>query len=90
MGELAVTPVRRGPFPDRLAPDHIAAYAAATGDQTPAVLHGLAVPAVYPVMLVFEAQEAARADLPAAAWERARGWRARRARHGAAPTTGRR
>jgi acyl dehydratase len=73
MGELAVTPVRHGPFPGRLAPDHIAAYAAATGDQTPAVLHGLAVPAVYPVMLVFEAQEAARADLPAAAWERARG-----------------
>jgi acyl dehydratase len=73
MGELAVTPVRHGSFPGRLAPDHIAAYAAATGDQTPAVLHGLAVPAVFPVILVFEAQEASRADLPAAAWERARG-----------------
>ena len=32
-----------------------------------------AVPAVFPVILVFAAQEAARADLPAAAWERARG-----------------
>jgi hypothetical protein len=49
------------------------AYAAATGDQTPAVLDGLAVPAVFPVILVFEAQEAARDDLPAAAWQRARG-----------------
>jgi acyl dehydratase len=49
------------------------AYAAATGDQTPAVLDGLAVLAVFPVILVFEAQEAARDDLPAAAWQRARG-----------------
>jgi acyl dehydratase len=73
MGELAVTPVRHGPFAGRLAPDDIATYAAATGDQTPAVLEGLAVPAVFPVILVFGAQEAARADLPAAAWERARG-----------------
>ena len=73
MGELAVTPIRHGPFPGRLAPDAIAAYAAATGDQTPAVRDGLAVPVGFPVILVFEAQEAARADLPAAAWERARG-----------------
>jgi len=73
MSELTVTPARHGPFPDRLRPDAIAAYAAATGDETPAVLDGLAVPAVFPVILVFEAQEAARADLPAAAWERARG-----------------
>jgi acyl dehydratase len=72
MGELAVTPVRHGPFPGRLAPDAIAAYAAATGDQTRAVLDGAAVPAVFPVILVFDAQEAARADLPASAWERAR------------------
>jgi acyl dehydratase len=73
MSELTVTPARHGPFPDRLRPDAIAAYAAATGDETPAVLDGLTVPAVFPVILVFEAQEAARADLPAAAWERARG-----------------
>jgi acyl dehydratase len=73
MGELAVTPVRHGPFPGRLAPDAIADYAVATGDETRAVLDGVAVPAVFPVILVFDAQEAARADLPAAAWERARG-----------------
>ena len=73
MGELAVTPVRHGPFPGRLAPDAIADYAVATGDNTRAVLEGVAVPAVFPVILVFDAQEAARADLPAAAWEGARG-----------------
>ena len=73
MSELAVAPSRRGPFPGLLRPDAIAAYAAATGDHTPAVLEGLAVPAVFPVILVFGAQEAARADLPAAAWERVGG-----------------
>jgi acyl dehydratase len=73
MSELMVAPARHGPFPGRLGPAAIAAYAAATGDQTPAVLDGLVVPAVFPVILVFEAQEAARADLPAPAWERARG-----------------
>jgi acyl dehydratase len=73
MSELTVAADRHGPFPRRLEPQVIAAYAAATGDRNPAVLDGLAVPAVFPVILVFEAQEAARADLPAAAWERARG-----------------
>jgi hypothetical protein len=73
MSELTVAPARHGPFSGRLEPQVIAAYAAATGDQTAAVRNGLAVPAVFPVILVFEAQEAARADLPAAAWERARG-----------------
>jgi acyl dehydratase len=73
MSELALAPVRHGPFPGHLAPEVIAAYAAATGDQTAAVLDGLAVPAVFPVILVFGAQEAARADLPAVAWERTRG-----------------
>ena len=73
MSELTVAPARHGPFPGTLAPDAIAAYAAATSDKTAAVLDGRAVPAVFPVILVFEAQEAARADLPADAWERARG-----------------
>jgi acyl dehydratase len=73
MSELMVAPARHGPFPGRLGPEAIAAYAAVTGDHTVAVLDGLAVPAVFPVILVFEAQEAARADLPATAWERARG-----------------
>jgi acyl dehydratase len=73
MSELTVAAGRHGPFSGRLGPDAIAAYAAATGDHSPAVLGGLAVPAVFPVILVFAAQEAARADLPAAAWDRARG-----------------
>ena len=73
MTELTISQGRHGPFPGRLDPDAIVAYAAASGDQTPAVRDGLAVPAVFPVILVFEAQEAARADLPAAAWERVRG-----------------
>jgi acyl dehydratase len=73
MSDLAVTAVRHGPFRGRLAPEDIAAYAAATGDQTAAVLDGLAVPAVFPVILVFTPQEAARADVPEAVWQRVRG-----------------
>jgi acyl dehydratase len=73
MSELAVAPVRHGPFAGHLAPEVIAAYATATGDQTAAVLAGRAVPAVFPVILVFTPQEAARADLPEAVWQRVRG-----------------
>ncbi|HEX3546655.1 MAG TPA: MaoC/PaaZ C-terminal domain-containing protein [Mycobacterium sp.] len=73
MSELTVAPARYGPFPGSLDPGVIASYAAATGDQTAAVLNGSAVPAVFPVILVFDAQEAARADVPAGAWRRARG-----------------
>jgi len=73
MSELAVAPVRHGPFAGHLAPEVIAAYAAATGDQTATVLAGLAVPAAFPVILVFTPQEAARADLPEALWQRVRG-----------------
>ena len=72
MSELAVVPVRHGPFAGHLAPEAIAAYAAATGDQTTAVLDGRAVPAVFPVILVFTPQEAARADVPEAVWQRVR------------------
>jgi len=64
---------RRGPFPGRLEPERIAAYAAATGDETAAVLAGEAVPAIFPVILAFHAQEAANGDLPAAAWRQAQG-----------------
>ncbi len=73
MSELALAPVRHGPFAGHLAPEVIAAYAAATGDQSAAVLAGRAVPAVFPVILVFTPQEAARADLPEAIWRRVRG-----------------
>src|SRR3981189_702603 len=73
MSDLAVTAVRHGPFRGRLAPEDVAAYAAATDDQTAAVLAGRAVPAVFPVILVFTPQEAARADVPEAVWQRVRG-----------------
>jgi acyl dehydratase len=70
---MTVNPARHGPFPGRLAPETIAAYAAATCDDTAAVLAGHAVPAVFPVILVFNAVEKARADIPAEAWNRVRG-----------------
>ncbi|HZQ30320.1 MAG TPA: MaoC/PaaZ C-terminal domain-containing protein [Mycobacterium sp.] len=74
MNRLVVEPVsRHGPYLDRLAADRIAAYAAATGDDTRGVLTGRAVPPVFPVILAFAAQQAANADLPAAAWEAASG-----------------
>jgi acyl dehydratase len=73
MSELVLAPGRHGPFPGRLAPEAIAAYAAATGDTTAAVLDGRAVPAVFPVILIFEPQEAARADIPGEVWQRIRG-----------------
>ena len=66
MSEFVLNPARHGPFPGRLAPETIAAYAAATGDHTAAVLDGRAVPAVFPVILVFTPEEAARADVPEA------------------------
>ena len=72
MSETVLAPARHGPFPGRLAPETIAAYAAATGDRTSAVLDGLAVPAVFPVILIFTPQEAARADVPEAVWQRVR------------------
>ncbi len=72
---MTLASVRHGPFDGSLDRDLIAAYAHATGDQTPAVLSGLAVPAVFPVILVFTPNEAARADLPEAAYRGARGRR---------------
>ena len=73
MSELVLAPRRHGPFPGRLAPESIAAYAATTGDRTAAVLAGDAVPAVFPVILIFEPQETARADVPEAVWRGIRG-----------------
>jgi acyl dehydratase len=72
--KIAVDPVlRHGPFRGRLERERIAAYAAATGDDTTSVLAGRAVPVVFPVILAFEAQEAANADIPVAAWRQAHG-----------------
>ena len=68
-----VAGARHGPFPDRLDPEAIARYAAATDDLTPSVLAGLTAPAAFPVILVFTASEAARGDLPDSVWQRVRG-----------------
>jgi len=73
MTKMSVDVRRHGPFPGRLEPERIAAYAAATGDRTRSVLTGQAVPAVFPVTLVFEAQLAANEGLPAAAWQQVHG-----------------
>jgi acyl dehydratase len=73
MSDLTFAPRRHGPFEGHLDPERIAAYAHATGDRTVAVLDGRAVPAVFPVLLVFDPNEAARADLPDAAYQGARG-----------------
>ena len=70
---MTVNPARHGPFTGRLEPDTISAYAAATCDNTASVLAGRAVPAVFPVILVFTAVETARAEVPAQAWQRVRG-----------------
>ena len=85
---MTVNPGRHGPFPGRLEPDGISAYAAATGDDTASVLAGQAVPAVFPVILVFSAVETARADVPAAGLEAGSRRGARRTRHRAAPAGG--
>jgi hypothetical protein len=70
---MTVNPARHGPFPGRMAPDAVSAYAAATGDDTPSVLCGQSVPATFPVILVFDAVQTARAEVPADAWARVRG-----------------
>lgn len=58
---MTVNPGRHGPFPGRLTPDGISAYAAATADDTISVLAGQAVPTVCPVILVLSAVDTARA-----------------------------
>src|SRR5689334_23218517 len=70
---MTVNPARHGPYPGHLAPDAISAYVAATGDDAALVLAGRAVPATFPVLLVFDAVNAARADVPPDAWARVRG-----------------
>ncbi len=70
---LRVRPQRHGPFPGVIDPALVAAYADATADPTAAVRSGAAVPAAFGIVLAFEAEEAARADLPAVIWDRVRG-----------------
>jgi acyl dehydratase len=73
MSSIGGGAARHGPFPGRLERDRVAAYAAATGDETASVLAGEAVPAIFPVILAFDAQSAANGDLPRAAWRQAHG-----------------
>jgi acyl dehydratase len=55
---------RHGPFPGGLDPSVIAQYASATNDANPVVAVGEAVPATFPVILIFDAQWAANAAVP--------------------------
>lgn len=55
---------RHGPFRGTLELESVAAYAIATNDTSAAVVAGSAVPATYPVVLVFDALNAAIGGLP--------------------------
>src|SRR5829696_1691344 len=55
---------RHGPFAGVLDAALIAQYAVATNDTNPAVVAGTAVPATFPVILIFDAQWAANAAVP--------------------------
>jgi len=55
---------RHGPFVGALDAGVIALYAAATNDTNAAVVAGTAVPATFPVILIFDAQWAANAAVP--------------------------
>jgi acyl dehydratase len=63
---------RHGPFPGTLDPATIARYAAATNDTSPPVRAGTAVPATFPVILIFDAQWAANGAVPKAVYETGR------------------
>jgi acyl dehydratase len=55
---------RHGPFAGTLDPVAIDQYAAATNDTNPPVVAGTAVPATFPVILIFDAQWAANGAVP--------------------------
>jgi acyl dehydratase len=63
---------RHGPFPGTLDPVVIDQYAAATNDTTAAVAAGEAVPATFPVILIFDAQWAANAAVPKSVYQSGR------------------
>jgi acyl dehydratase len=65
MGRVAIDlSSRHGPFRGTLDPAAIARYAAATNDTNAPVVAGAAVPATFPVILIFDAQWAANAAVP--------------------------
>jgi acyl dehydratase len=55
---------RHGPFPGTIDPTAIDRYATATNDTNALVASGHAVPATFPVILIFDAQWAANAAVP--------------------------
>lgn len=59
---------RHGPFPGMLDLETIARYGAATNDTNPSVVDGSAVPATFPVILIFDAQWAANRCVPKAVY----------------------
>ena len=63
---------RHGPFPGTLDPAAIDRYAAATNDNSPPVVAGTAVPATFPVILIFDAQWAANAAVPKSVYQSGR------------------
>ncbi|HEY3670756.1 MAG TPA: MaoC/PaaZ C-terminal domain-containing protein [Acidimicrobiia bacterium] len=63
---------RHGPFPGTLDPVVIDQYAVATNDTTAAVATGDAVPATFPVILIFDAQWAANAAVPKSVYQSGR------------------
>jgi acyl dehydratase len=69
--EIDLAP-RHGPFVGTLDPAAIDQYAAATNDTSPRVASGAAVPATFPVILIFDAQWAANAAVPKSVYESGR------------------
>jgi len=63
---------RHGPFVGTLDPSVIAQYAAATNDTNAPVVAGDAVPATFPVILIFDAQWAANAAVPKSVYQSGR------------------
>ena len=63
---------RHGPFAGTLDADTIRRYAAATNDTGATALAGTAVPATFPVILVFDAQYAAHSGVPRTVFESGR------------------
>jgi acyl dehydratase len=61
--------LRHGPFRGTLDPEVIAQYAAATNDANALVVSGRAVPATFPVIVIFDAQWAANAAVPKSVYQ---------------------
>jgi acyl dehydratase len=73
VGDLEIeVGTRFGPFAGTLDPDLVRRYAAATNDAGAPVGAGSAVPATFPVLLVFDAQYAAHSKIPRPVFESGR------------------